>query len=132
LSVGDFLAGLKAWFQGLPKDPAKWTFGGLKRQGDGSFRDADLVNLLQTGTDDISGMHASPPSNLADYGLWGLTIFGGAFGARNVPSFLRVVEILGIQQGRQWGLATLNELRSFFKLKPHSTFGKLPRRSFCG
>jgi hypothetical protein len=32
--------------------------------------------------------------------------------------------MLGIQQGRQWGLATLNELRLFFKLKPYSTFGE--------
>lgn len=31
--------------------------------------------------------------------------------------------MLGIQQGRDWGLATLNELRTFFKLKPHATFG---------
>lgn len=48
----------------------------------------------------------------------------GAFGARNTPQVLKAIEMLGIQQGRDWGLATLNELRSYFKLKPYTTFGK--------
>ncbi len=38
---------------------------------------------------------------------------------------MKVIEVLGIQQGRDWGVATLNELRKFFKLKPYSTFGEL-------
>jgi hypothetical protein len=46
----------------------------------------------------------------------------GSFGANNVPKALRSVEILGIVQGRKWGLATLNEFRKFFGLKPHETF----------
>jgi linoleate 10R-lipoxygenase len=28
-------------------DHTAWTFGGLKRQGDGTFRDEDLANILQ-------------------------------------------------------------------------------------
>lgn len=47
----------------------------------------------------------------------------GAYGARNVPKVMKVIEMLGIQQGRHWGLATLNEFREFSKLKPYSTFG---------
>jgi hypothetical protein len=35
---------------------------------------------------------------------------------------MKAIEMRGIQEGREWGLATLNELRAFFKLKPHSTF----------
>jgi hypothetical protein len=35
---------------------------------------------------------------------------------------MRAIEILGINQGRQWGAASLNETRKFFKLKPHETF----------
>ena len=31
--------------------------------------------------------------------------------------------MLGIEQGRKWGLATLNEFREFFKLKTYTTFG---------
>ena len=31
--------------------------------------------------------------------------------------------MLGIQQGRDWGLATLNEFRGFFKLKQYTKFG---------
>ncbi len=52
-------------------------------------------------------------------------LFAGAFGARNIPPIMKVIEVLGIQQGRDWGVATLNELRKFFKLKPYSTFGEL-------
>lgn len=50
----------------------------------------------------------------------------GAFGARNVPPIMKAIEILGIQQGRRWQTATLNELRTFFKLKPHATFCRFP------
>jgi hypothetical protein len=46
----------------------------------------------------------------------------GAFGARNIPAVIKAVELLGIEQGRQLGLATLNEVRLFLKLKPHETF----------
>lgn len=53
-----------------------------------------------------------------------LMLLQGAFGARNTPQVLKAIEMLGIQQGRDWGLATLNELRSYFKLKPYTTFGK--------
>lgn len=38
---------------------------------------------------------------------------------------MKAVEMLGIQQGREWGVATLNEFRLFFKLKPHETFREL-------
>lgn len=46
----------------------------------------------------------------------------GSFGARHVPVALRAIEILGMKQARSWGMATLNEFRTFFKLKPHETF----------
>ncbi len=41
------------------------------------------------------------------------------------PSALRAIEVLGIQQGREWGLASLNEFRVFFKLKPFATFAEI-------
>ncbi|KAF7594156.1 hypothetical protein BBP40_010005 [Aspergillus hancockii] len=100
LSVEEFLGGLRQWFKGLDRDPGQWTFGGLQRQQSGSFKDADLVNILQTGTECVAG----------------------AFGANNIPQAMKAIEILGIQQGRQWGLASLNEFRRFFKLKSYSTF----------
>jgi hypothetical protein len=37
---------------------------------------------------------------------------------------MKAIELLGIEQGRQWNVATLNEVRLFFKLKPHATFRK--------
>lgn len=92
------------WFaEKVPKDPSKWEFEGLKRQSDGSFIDKDLVDLLTTATDTVAG----------------------AFGARNTPAALKAIEILGIQQGRDWGMASLNEFRSFFKLKPFTSFSEI-------
>ena len=35
---------------------------------------------------------------------------------------MKAVEILSIEQARSWKVATLNELRRFFKLTPHETF----------
>ena len=49
----------------------------------------------------------------------------GAFGARNVPAILKAIDILGIEQARNWKVATLNEFRKFFDLKPYSTFSDI-------
>ncbi|GFF88042.1 psi-producing oxygenase A [Aspergillus udagawae] len=101
LSVNRFLEGLRKYFENnVPGEPATWTFGGLERQQDGRFADGELVGLLSEGCENVAG----------------------AFGARNIPKVMRAIEILGIEQGRQWELATLNEFRVVFKLKPHSTF----------
>lgn len=35
---------------------------------------------------------------------------------------MKAVDVLGINQGRAWGAASLNEVRKFFNLKPHETF----------
>ncbi|KAH6976751.1 heme peroxidase family protein [Ilyonectria destructans] len=100
MPVDKFLQGVRQWTMNMPLEPEKWTFGGLKRAEDGSFSDDGLIKLLQAATESVAG----------------------AFGARNIPRVLKVVEIYGIQQGREWGLASLNELREFFKLKPYSSF----------
>lgn len=92
--------GFKKWGHTIDQDPGKWTFGGLTRNEAGGFDDAGLVSILASTTEDPAG----------------------AFGARNVPTALRAIEILGINQGRNWGTASLNEVRKFFKLKPHATF----------
>ncbi|EXK24073.1 hypothetical protein FOMG_19185 [Fusarium oxysporum f. sp. melonis 26406] len=111
MSTDEFLQGLRKWSWSLPGDPEKWTFGGLTRLEDGRFPDAELVRLLQTGTENVAGK----------YSCNGL----GAFGARNIPHVFKALEVYGIQQGRQWGLATLNEFRLFFKLKPYTTFADM-------
>ncbi|KAF4332293.1 Psi-producing oxygenase A [Fusarium beomiforme] len=111
MSTDEFLQGLRKWSWSLPGDPEKWTFGGLTRLEDGRFPDAELVRLLQTGTENVAGK----------YSCNGL----GAFGARNIPRVFKALEVYGIQQGRQWGLATLNEFRLFFKLKPYTTFADM-------
>lgn len=96
-----YLALVGRWFQEtVPKDPGNWTFGGLKRGKDGSFNDADLVKIISKATDNVAG----------------------AFGARNTPQALKAIEVLGIKQGREWGMATLNEFRQFFNLKPFTSF----------
>ncbi|KAK9241972.1 heme peroxidase [Lipomyces tetrasporus] len=78
------------------------TFGGLTRQADGTFKDAELVKLIYEGTEDVA-----------------------AFGPRNVPVIMRAVEIFSIQQARSWNVATLNEFCKFFGLKPHEHFSDI-------
>lgn len=95
---------LRKWFHDhVPEHkPETWTFNKLERVN-GVFQDADLVKILTDATDTVSG----------------------AFGARNTPVALKAVEILGIKQGREWGLASLNEFRQFFKLKPFTSFKEI-------
>jgi hypothetical protein len=64
----------------------------LSRHG-GRFRDEDLARILQNAT----------------------AASASAFKARGTPEVLRVVEILGIKQGRAWGACTVRMLR----LMPH-------------
>ena len=85
------------------KKPHERVFGGLKRQADGTFNDADLVKILKESIEDPAG----------------------AFGANNVPDILKQVEVLGIQQARKWQVATLNEFRKFFGLQAHKTFSDI-------
>lgn len=64
------------------------------------FDDQQMLNELTSAMDD-------PISN---------------FGPRNVPRFLKAVEIMGIMQARKWEVGTLNDFREFFGLVRHETF----------
>lgn len=94
---------LLAFEQSIPKDPSVRTFDGLERQADGRFKDADLARILKEAMDDPAG----------------------TFGARMVPKALKIVEILGINQGRKWQVASLNEFREFFGLKRWEKFSDI-------
>ncbi|KAF7336327.1 Heme peroxidase [Mycena venus] len=81
--------------------PSRRTFGRLKRSADGKFSDDDLATILQDATE-------SPA--------------GSAFRARGIPGVLRLVEMLGIVQARQWGVCTLNEFRQYLGLRKFKSF----------
>ncbi|KAF9892006.1 hypothetical protein FE257_002970 [Aspergillus nanangensis] len=102
-TVEDLLGGMRKFAQSQNRDPSKHEFAGLKRQADGTFNDAQLVDILTSATEEVSG----------------------SFGARNVPKVLRSVEIMGIQQARKWNVGSLNEFRKFFDLKPYQTFEEI-------
>ncbi|KAL0959663.1 hypothetical protein HGRIS_011365 [Hohenbuehelia grisea] len=99
LSLKD-LATIGKIFEDVPKDPSKRTFAGLKRGSDGRFSDDDLANILQTAT--------SHPA--------------GAFRGRGTPPVLRLVEIMGMEQARRWGVCTMNEFRKYLGLKEFESF----------
>lgn len=85
----------------------------LERQADGRFKDEDLARILQDAT-----QHSA-----------------AAFKARGIPDVLRVVEIMGMEQARSWGVCTLNEFRKVSFLKDdHSELsgGLCPLRQFLG
>ena len=103
ISLQEFVQGLKRWEATLPKDPAERPLGKLQRKADGSFDDDELVKIFVDGVEDVAG----------------------AFGASNVPTVFRSIEVLGIKQARSWNMATLNEFRSFFNLVPYKTFEEI-------
>ena len=72
----------------------------LVRGPDGSFSDDALADILQTATETPAG----------------------AYRARGHPAVFRVIETMSIEQGRQWGVCTMNEFRKFLGLKPFETF----------
>ena len=77
---------------------AQMFFFSLQRGPGGSFDDADIANYLQSATESAAS----------------------SFKARGIPSVLRVIEIMGIEQGRAWGACSLNEFRKFLGLKRKS------------
>ncbi|TDL26424.1 heme peroxidase [Rickenella mellea] len=87
-------------FNTIDPDPKTRTFGGLKRNADGYFSDDDLAGLLHDATEKCAG----------------------AYRARGTPAALRVIEIMGIEQSRQWGVCTMNEFRRFLGLKALESF----------
>ncbi|KAL3487811.1 heme peroxidase [Aspergillus germanicus] len=99
----DFFRAAKAFEDSMPDEPEKrefHSFDNIKRRADGRFNDADLARILHESMNDPAG----------------------AFGPKNTPAALRIIEIVGIIRSRKWNCASLNEFRSFFKLKPHETF----------
>jgi hypothetical protein len=81
-------------------EPSKREFGGLKRGADGRFSDDDLARVLHNGIEQPAG----------------------AFRGRGTPPVLRLVEIMGIEQSRAWGVCTMNEFRQFLGLKQFESF----------
>ncbi|OTB07391.1 hypothetical protein M426DRAFT_71767 [Hypoxylon sp. CI-4A] len=99
-NVGEAMQALARFRRGIPDEPEKREFFGLRRGEDGTYPDDDLVDFLASSIEDVAG----------------------AFGANQVPNAMRVIEILGITQAREWHVATLNEFRGHFGLKKHDTF----------
>ncbi|KEP48319.1 linoleate diol synthase [Rhizoctonia solani 123E] len=81
-------------------EPQKRDFGGIKRGPDGRFTDDDLAFVLQNATESVAHR----------------------YGARGTPEVFKVVEILGIEQARRWGVCSMNEFRMRMGLKPFATF----------
>lgn len=100
MEMHEFLAKLHELDQQTPKEPEKRPFNKLKRKKDGTFDDDELVKILVEGIEDCAN----------------------SFGALRVPTVMRAIEVLGIEQARAWNCATLNEFRKHFGLTPHRTF----------
>ncbi|KAE8349730.1 heme peroxidase [Aspergillus coremiiformis] len=103
VSLKDFVQGLGKWEGGLPEQPQDRPFAGLQRNSDGFFDDDCLVKIFEESVEDCVG----------------------AFGASNVPTIFKSIEALGIKQARSWNLATLNEFRKYFNLRPYRTFEEI-------
>ncbi|PNS16767.1 Peroxinectin A [Sphaceloma murrayae] len=83
--------------------PEQRKFERLERQSNGYYNDDKLAEKLIGDIDDCAN----------------------TYGPRQVPIALKAVEVLGIKQARAWNLATLNEFRKHFALKPHETFSDI-------
>lgn len=103
LDLHEMIQGLDKLEKDIPEDPKARSLGNLVRGDDGKFKDDDLVEILTSSIEDVAG----------------------AFGARRIPTIMRGVEILGIEQARRWNLASLNEFRAYFKLTTYKTFEEL-------
>ncbi|KAJ7115970.1 linoleate diol synthase, partial [Mycena epipterygia] len=99
VTPADFQASMS---RAMPMEPdiTHWTFGKMKRQADGLFKDEDLANLLHNATERPAA----------------------AFRARGTPASMRLHEMMGIEQNRRWGVCSLNDFRKYLGLKPYASF----------
>ncbi|KAF9257706.1 heme peroxidase [Marasmius fiardii PR-910] len=100
LTVTDFGKGFLGTIASINSDPSKREFAWLKRGADGKFSDDDLAKVLQDATENVAC----------------------SYGAQGTPDALKVIEVMGIQQARQWGVCTMNEFRQWLGLKQFDTF----------
>ncbi|KAH8099451.1 heme peroxidase [Cristinia sonorae] len=100
LELKDFVPAVSNAWKDVDPNPRTRTFAWLQRQDDGTFKDDDLARVLQDATESMAG----------------------AYRARGTPSVLRIIEIVGMEQARAWGVCTMNEFRKFLNLKPFETF----------
>ncbi|KAK0872536.1 hypothetical protein LTR87_012347 [Friedmanniomyces endolithicus] len=70
---------------------------------EGTFKDDDLAKIVTDSIEDCAN----------------------AYGPQQVPTVMKAIEILGIQQARTWQVATLNEFREHFGLKPYRKFEEI-------
>jgi len=102
------------WRVSHPGERVKYEYSSvpsLKRGPNGSFEDGDIANVLHIATESAAC----------------------AFKARGIPSVLRVIEIMGIEQGRAWGACSLNEFRKSVGLKREvpSQSSPIPSPDIC-
>jgi hypothetical protein len=100
---GEFIGRLSEEYKKMGPDPSKRKFAGIERNEDGSLPDQSLVDILVSSIKDCAN----------------------AFGPNMVPAVFRAIEVLGIEQARNWNLGSLNEFRKHFKLEPHRTFADI-------
>ncbi|KAJ3035169.1 hypothetical protein HDV00_004291 [Rhizophlyctis rosea] len=79
----------------------QWTFGGLKRNAEGRFDDKDLAELIKDCIEE--------PAH--------------AFGARSIPSAMKIIEVMSQLQARNvFKVCTLNEFRKYLNLTEYKSF----------
>ncbi|KAF2141317.1 uncharacterized protein K452DRAFT_272071 [Aplosporella prunicola CBS 121167] len=100
VSQREFLTKLGKMEKETSPDPIKRPFHNITRKADGTLDDDALVKIVTEGIEDCAN----------------------SYGAQRIPTVMRAIEILGMQQARAWNVATLNEFRKYFKLEPHRTF----------
>jgi len=105
----EFLKGLEGVYRKTSPDPQQRNFAGLTRNADGTLPDDDLVKILTDSIEDCAN----------------------SFGPNRVPAVMRAIEVLGIEQSRQWNLGTLNEFRKYFHLEPHRTFESITKDKYA-
>ncbi|KAF3920745.1 hypothetical protein ABW20_dc0100857 [Dactylellina cionopaga] len=93
---------MMTWGHKLMVTPPKdWTFGGLKRQADGTFNDTELADIIKSCVEE--------PAH--------------EFGAHGTPVSLKIVDIMGQLQARNvFNVCTLNEFRRYLNLKEYDSF----------
>ncbi|KAH9973470.1 putative linoleate diol synthase [Lactifluus volemus] len=86
----------------LPKEDtlSQWKVGDLERGPDGRFKDSDLARVIKDAT-----AHEA-----------------ATFGARGTPPVMKVIECMGIEANRNWGVCSLNDFRKFLGLRQYKSF----------
>ncbi|KDN41575.1 hypothetical protein RSAG8_07376, partial [Rhizoctonia solani AG-8 WAC10335] len=122
-TMNDYL--VKLLYETLPHPPSSYVGEDRFRRADGGRNNVNMPDLGRAGTTyarNVQGRQLQSPTCLPPTSMVVDELLMASSAPRGSPEVLRIIEIMGMEQARKWGVCTMNEFRKYLGLKTFGTF----------